>query len=252
VTEISFDAPQYYRRRRGFEPILFAGLFFTALLHGGAVGLVLYLRHAAANATPPPDTGSYVVAKLVRLGKKRDPKQLPDKIVPREATVKAKGVSYDAEPDDKPRQRKKHKDAKLSDRMRSALDRAAALSNPALNTQPEGDPNGVVGGTATKAGAGDVYMTRIADLWNRTWSLPSIIPREQAKKLFVKVVIEIDKTGKIKLPITFTRKSGNDHFDASVSQAWQRIKRLPLPPGDRLAAVLANGLKLKLNWKGLR
>ena len=242
-------------RSRGFEPMAIVGLVFTLLMHGGAIGGVLWYRQAQANKAQPPPVGQYVVAQLVRLGKKRDPKKLPNKIVPQLPTRKPEGVSYDAEPDDKPKpkkRRRENRDAQLSDRMRSSLDKAALFAKVQPDVPQDGDPNGVRGGTSTTGSAGDLYMTRIADLWNRSWSLPSIISPDAAKNLYVLVIVRIDSAGRVQLPIKFSRKSGNEHFDASIVASWTKIGTIPLPPGDRLASVLANGLALKLTWKGMR
>lgn len=247
-------APAYLGRRRGFEPITIIGLIFTVLLHGGAlVGAFIYKRKQA-EATKPPPPQKYVVAKLVRLGKPRDKNKLPDKEVPRIATIKKSGVSYDGDPDAKPKKKKKRKDrdAQVSDKLRRSFDKAAAFAKISDKANREGSPDGVAGGTAKKASKGDRYMTRVADIWNRNWSLPAIISPKKARSLYVLVVIRIDRSGRIKFPIKFDRKSGNTHFDASIRSAWSRIKRLPLPPGDRVASVLANGLALRLTWRGMR
>jgi phenylpropionate dioxygenase-like ring-hydroxylating dioxygenase large terminal subunit len=197
-----------------------------------------------------------VVARLVRLGKKREPKKLPNKVLPRPPTKKVEAVSYEADASDPPQPKKKKekpdRDATLGDRMRRSLDKAALFEAAQAEIEAEGDPSGVVGGTATEAGEGDAYMTRIADLWNRTWTLPVIIPREEAKQLSVLLVLKIDREGTIEFPIAFDKSSGNDYFDSSIRAAWQEIRRLPLPPPDRMASILANGLALKLTWKGLQ
>ena len=242
-------------RRRGFEPIAMWGLIVTVLLHGGAImGVILYRKALLAADAPPPPLGSYVVAKLVRLGKPRDPRKLPNKIVPQEATKKAEGLDLSADADDAPARKKKRdlRRVKVGDKIKDALDKAELLAQAQKEIEGEGSPNGVRGGTARTAQDGDPYMTRIADIWNRTWSLPAIIPREEARKLFVLLVLKIDNTGKIKFPIQYDRKSGNAHFDNSIEAAWRQIKQIPKPPPDRFASILANGLPLKLNWKGLQ
>lgn len=238
-------------RRKGFEPIAIWGLVVTVLLHGGAIlGVILYRRALlAAQQAPPP--GSYVVAKLVRLGKPRDPKKLPNKIVPRVATRKDEGIDYSADANDAPARKKKNQ-GKLSDRLRNALDQTAQFAAAQSDLEAEGSPDGVPHGTATSAQDGDPYMTRIADIWNRAWSLPAIIPRDVAKTLYVLVVIRVDKDYNVQ-EIQFTRRSGNAHFDNSIAAAWRKIKQIPKPPTtDRYASYLANGLRLKLNWEGLQ
>lgn len=242
------------RKRRGFEPLAILGLIGTILLHGGAiVGVMLYRRALLANEKPPP-VGSYVVAKLVRLGKPRDPNKLPNKEVPRRATKKEESLDLSADADDAPARKRKRdlRKADISDKLRSALDKAELLAQAQQEIEGEGSPDGVAGGTALSAQDGDPYMTRIADLWNRTWSLPAIIPREEAKTLYVLLVLRIDKYGQVQFPLEFDRKSGNAHFDNSIIAAWRQIKRIPVPPPDRFASILANGLPLKLNWKGLQ
>lgn len=244
-----------YRARRGFDAMAVLGLLLTLALHGGIVGFI-YVRKVAEAAQPPPPGDRYVVARLVRLGKKRHPKKLPNKVVSPPPTEKPKTVSYDADADDPPPRRvkapPKPRDADASDRMRRALEKAAMLSEGDREIEAEGDPNGVAGGTATEASAGDPYITRIADIWNRTWTLPAIIPADEAKGLQVLMVLRIDGQGNLKLPVEFDQGSGNAHFDASVKAAWARIRTIPAPPADRRASILANGLALKLTWKGLQ
>jgi hypothetical protein len=251
-----------------FDLLPILGLVVTLLLHGGAVvGIILHRRAlAAASETPPPP--EYVVARLVQgnqlepvaeksegpLGKDPvKPKKLPNKIVPQKPTRKAKGLNLTADANDKPNRRSKKRDEReMADRMRDALRKAELFSKAQKEIQAEGSRRqGVRHGTA-KAGKGDMYMTRIADKWNRTWSLPSIIPRDEAKKLYVLIVVRVDKRGKIQFPIKFDRRSGNKHFDSSVETAWQRIKAIPVPPPDRMASILAHGLALKLNWRGMQ
>ena len=242
--------------RRRFEPITILGLVMTMILHGGAVAGVLLYRRALQAAQPPPPSPSYVVAKLLRLGKPKDEKKMPDKIVPQVATKKEETVDLSADANDAPSKKKKDpdRDAQLSNKLRRSLDRADLLAQAQreIDTEGEGSPDGVAGGTATKAQGGDPYMTKIADIWNRTWALPSIIPRDEAKRLYVLVVLRIDKDSVIQTPIQFDRKSGNAYFDSSVVAAWAAIRKLPQPPADRFASILANGLALKITWKGLQ
>jgi hypothetical protein len=244
-----------YGRRRGFEPIAIVGLIVTALLHGGAIGGILLYRRALAAAQVPPPLPSYVVAKLLRLGKPKDPKKLPDKIVPQEATKKDEGIDLSADAGDAPARKKKKDDdpdAKLSNKMRRSLDKADLLAAAQREIEGEGSPDGVRHGTATKAQGGDPYLTKLADLFNRTWALPAIIPAGEARKLHLLMVLKIDREGNIQTPIQVDRSSGNVHFDSSVTAAWQRIKRVPIPPPDRFASMLANGLGLKITWKGMQ
>jgi hypothetical protein len=238
-------------RKRRFEPIALLGVFVTLLLHVGTVAGIFLYRRALEAAQKPPPAPSYVVARLIRKGVKKDPKKLPDKIVPQLSTQKKTGVDYTADAEAKPNKPKKKKDAQIADRNRNALDKLDLLAKAQQEIEAEGDPDGVVNGSASGR-AGDRYMTRIADIWNRNWSLPAVIPAATAKTLYVLVVIQIDKSGQIQFPIQFDRHSGNDHFDNSVIVAWRRIKRIPIPPPDRLASILANGLALKLNWRGLQ
>ncbi len=243
-----------YGQSKRFEPIHILGILATIALHGGVVvGVILYRQALmAASNGPPPE--SYVVAKLVRLGKPRDPKMLPKKHIPQPATKKEETVDYSADADDAPNktQKKEKKDAKLSDKLRNSLEKADLLAQAQQEIEQEGDPNGVPNGTATSAQAGDPYITKIADLWNRTWSLPAVIPSDEASSLYVLIVIHIDQNGAVQFPIQFDRPSGNTIFDNSITTAWKRIGQIPLPPPDRFASIMANGLALKLNWKGIQ
>lgn len=241
-----------FHDKQKFEPLLLLGILVTAILHVGAVVGILLYRASRAEALVPPPPPSYVVARLIRKGVKKPKKKLPDKIVPHAATVKKKAIDLTADADAAPNKKKRKEDprAKLSDKQRDALKRLQALAKAQREIEQEGDPHGVRGGS-NSAREGDRYMTRIADLWNRTWSLPAIIPRDIAKKLNCYVTLTIDKTGKI-TKVKIDRSSGNQHFDSSIKLAWARIKQLPVPPPDRLATYLAHGMKFRLNWRGMR
>jgi len=230
------------------------GLVITLLLHGGAVVGVLLYRRALQAAEKPPEAPSYVVAKLIKLGKPRDEKKMPDKVVPQAATKKEDGIDLSADASDPASKKKKDEDrnATISDRLRRSLDKAELLARAQRESDEEGRPDGVVGGTARTAREGDPYMTKIADLWNRNWSLPAVIPRVEAERLFVLITLRIDSSGTIQFPLQFDRRSSNPVFDNSIVAAWTAIKQIPQPPQDRFASILANGLKLKLNWKGLQ
>ena len=243
-----------YGKKKKFEPVAIVGFIITALLHGGAVGGIFLYRARLDAAQKPPPQPSYVVAKLVRLGKKREEKKMPNKRIPQQNLRKEEVADYTADASDAPSRKKPKKDreSKVADKMQRSLDRAELLAAAQQEIEQEGSPDGVVGGTATRASDGDAYMTRVADVWNRTWSLPSIIPKEEAKGLYVLLVLHISKTGRIQFPLQFDRKSGNAHFDNSVKAAWKTIAKIPVPPPDRFASILANGLGLKHTWRGLQ
>jgi hypothetical protein len=179
---------------------------------------------------------------------------MPNTRIPQQNLRKEEVADYTADDSDAPSRKKPKKDreAKVADKMQRSLDRAELLAAAQQEIEQEGSPDGVVGGTATRASDGDAYMTRVADVWNRTWSLPSIIPKEEAKGLYVLLVLHISKTGRIQFPLQFDRKSGNAHFDNSVKAAWKTIAKIPVPPPDRFASILANGLGLKHTWRGLQ
>ncbi|MCA9665225.1 MAG: TonB family protein [Myxococcales bacterium] len=241
-----------FREKQKFEPMFLVGILVTAILHVGSVVGILIYRSRTAQAVRPPPPPSYVVAKLIRKGVKKPKKKLPDKIVPRAETIKKKAIDINADADAAPNKKKRPDKprAKLDDKQREALKKLQALAKAQRDIEQEGDPKGVRGG-ASNARDGDRYMTRIADLWNRNWSLPAVIPRDVAKKLNCYVTLTIDKTGKI-TNVKIDRSSGNQHFDSSIKLAWARIKQLPIPPPDRLASYLAHGLRFRLNWRGMR
>lgn len=246
--------PEYLIRPK-FDAMTVVAVIVTLLLHGGVVAAIYVKRVVLVDQPPPPQ--AFVVARLVRLGKKRNPRKLPNKIVPQAPTKKQETVNLNADANDAPNKKKPKKprpdrDAAIDDRMRHALEKAALMEQAQREIEAEGDPSGVVGGTATEAGEGDPYMTRIADLWNRTWSLPVIIPKDEAKRLYVLMVLRVDGQGNIQLPIEFDRSSGDPHFDNSVKAAWAQIRRVPAPPPERRASILANGLALKLTWRGIQ
>jgi hypothetical protein len=268
------DAPAYkgeirpdqsYRR---FDPVALWGLLASVITHGAIAAVVVQKHGCSLNDADANKGPSFIAASLVK-GNSMDapmdvqgpmgeqtPKQkkaLPDKVVPQQATQKPESLNLGADAHDKASTKKTEKKLPVKDDLSSAFDRAKTLYDASQPSQTAAGSKkwGVRYGTAN-SGKGDVYFTRIADLWNRNWALPAIIPGGEAKKLYVLVAIRIDSKGEIQFPVKFHRRSGNSHFDASVDTAWRKIKQLPIPPPDRFASILAHGLRLKLNWNGIQ
>lgn len=237
-----------------FDPLMLWGIMITVFLHVSIVGGSLAYRRWTMAKAPASNEPSYVVAKLVRLGKPRDPKLLPRKIVSKPPTEKVPALNLSADANDRPNPPKQEakKELSLEERLSQSFNKVETLEQAEEEIAAEGSPDGVASGTETEASEGDLYMTRIADLWNRTWSLPAIIPQEEAKTLYVLMTLKINRDGTIEFPLTIDRPSGNAHFDGSIETAWRQIAAIPLPPPERLDAMLSQGLALKLTWKGLQ
>ena len=106
--DTEYGPPSLLGRRRRFEPITILGLLVTLLLHGGAVvGVLLYRRARRRPHRSSTEEPSYVVAKLVKLGKPLDEKKMPDKVVPQPATKQEEGLDLGADASDAPAKRKR-------------------------------------------------------------------------------------------------------------------------------------------------
>jgi TonB family protein len=227
------------RRRQG--AIKTGAVLITLVIHGGVIGGIL-VAHAMPH-DPVIMPRDFMVAKIVRLGKKRDPKLLPTVPVqpvptaPPPAAVKLT-ENETAAPASKTE--KRPPDAKPGD-LKSALAHSRALARLQAQADQEGDPNGDPSGNSNVAAAGDLYATALFKVYNEQWKIPQLAA---AQGLSAMARIFVDAQGNV-LKATLVKSSGNGPFDDSVSEVLQRVKKLPPPPAALALRLERSGTLLE-------
>ena len=208
-----------------------------------AISLVLHIGFGAAavisslkSEAKPIVHEKPIVAKLVRLGEKKPPQQLPRNPVapaPPEQTVNLKPPKEDAkikEPTPKEKQPKRDSSADRKSAMLEALAKMERQYKQSGRPEiPEGDPQGDPYGTAAEGREGDRYLMLIDRKVREYWSIPTIISEKERLYLRATVVIYLDSTGKL-LKVEMEKSSGNNFFDNSLLSAIQQSNPFPPPP----------------------
>ena len=131
-------------------------------------------------------------ANLLKLGKPLDPKQLPDRLVPKARTApQQKIVASREEPHKRtnrtrgPRRRRTRKDSDIQ----QLIAKSDPFAEDAKKQRPdEGFANGSDAGTETdpnKVHAGDVYGAMLQKFFEDRWQIPTVISQGEASKLCV-------------------------------------------------------------------
>ena len=223
-----------------------AGGIVTVLLAYGALILVAWVTHqvsqldesegAALPGEPDePPTVHFVQAKLVKLGRQFDARELPNRL--RDARTTAA-----QQPSEVPRhgaRRVPRPDAgpmnAVDDLLTRLGNRADEHARIAYAAEQEGDPDGVEEGTATRD-EGDLYRTYLVGFFRRGFQMPTSIPDDEARNLRATVQIQTSPGGTIEAGV-IVRPSGNADFDQAVrlrvGQAVGSVLRDP--PDDERA-----------------
>lgn len=220
-------------RRDPIGPVI--GLSLVA--HVALLGFAIFFRPA-----PIIDLGQKpIVAKLVKLGEKREEKLLPrmeatPAPAPAPAAVPIPGAK--PVPAAKTAPKPEAKPAK-ADPLAAALNkvRRDQIFHPATN---EGDPTGDPGGDADHAEAGDRYLALVSKALHDVYHLPATISQKERLHLAATVVLFIEADGKISR-FSFEKKSGNGAFDDALEGAIHAA-RVPPPPADLRARFREAGL----------
>jgi hypothetical protein len=258
--------------RRDIRPpsLLDTRAFSTDQIVGGGAAILLahiglpiaialitsYLSGVLGNKPPETFNEMHVVeARFVRLGKKPDPKKLPDRIVPRKSTAPDQQtvVSKNEHPDkpDKP-DAGVRPEKPTPDPLTRIGDRAQAFAEiQEKEREQEGDPNGSADGTATEAQVGDIYLGKLVALFKRGWTIPSTIG--DTSKLKVTTTFEITtnlRVGDFKIE----QSSGEPLFDQSVEDRFQQMHdqdvELPAPPPEVADQFLGKTIGVRFKGTG--
>ena len=257
----------HLERYDGHPPTLLDARFFSReMMVGGAFAavvahialplLVIAITSllAAVVAKPAPNFNEMhvVEAKFVRLGKKPDPKKLPDRIVPRQQTApdEAKVVSKNPRDNDKPDAGPRPERPKV-DALTRLGDKAQVFAEIQEEKEREGDPNGTHDGTETEAQVGDIYLGKIAALFKKGWTIPSTLGDTSRLKVGTTFQITTDlQIGDFQI----IQSSGEPLFDQSVEDRFRQMRdqnvRLPEPPPEVADQFLGQTLGIRFKGKG--
>ena len=237
------------RARTAALPSVLLAIGFHVLVFAAAFGLPLLFNSAPPLRKP-------VIARLVALGKPRDPHLLPRKesappaaaaapvgpvapsVAPRKPGSAPAPVSSKPAPRAPTRQELMERAlAKASGR---AEPRAAATSEP--DPERAGQATGSAEGTAESAEEGDAYFTAVHDAILEHYVVPSVISERERMYLQASVLALIGPDGSI-LKHQFEKKSGNAFFDQALERAIQQSK-LPPPPAELVKSLRDTGVVL--------
>jgi TonB family protein len=215
------------------------GWIVTIALHVAIIAAILIGHaHRAESIAIPRD---FMVAKIVRLGKKRDKNLLPTIPVQPTPTAPDNAVKLTQNETAKAsKTEKKPPDAKPGD-LKKALAHAKMLEQMQKQEDQEGDPHGSPGGNSDTAGPGDLYATAVYKAYNEQWNIPNVV---QGKNLAARVRIFIASDGKV-IDAKIIGSSHNGPLDDSVTEVLARVKKLPPPPGNLALRFERSGLVLE-------
>jgi|GEM_PF-241201 len=233
------------------------GLGFAVVLHALLIAAALILPRLFDKPVPHR---AVIMARLVALGKPRDPHLMPRKESPPPAAapapaaptaVPAAPVQPGPPPPSKPRpgpalSKPAPRAPTRQQLMQRALAGAAgkAVAEPREKPDPEraGEESGSATGTSATAEIGERYFTEVHDAIAANYSVPSVISERERLYLSAVVIAYIGPTGAL-LRHELQKKSGNHFFDEALEQAIKNT-RLPKPPPELVQSLRDEGVAL--------
>ncbi len=229
-----------------------SGLVLAIGLHALLIAAALILPRFFDK---PVQHRAVIMARLVALGKARDPHLLPRKESPPPAAAApapgpvlpppAKPSTAPTRPGPAP-SRAAPRAPTRQELMERALARAAgkAVAEPKQLPDPEraGDESGSSSGTSAVAEAGERYFTEVHDAIAANYAVPSVISERERLYLTATVIAYIGATGAL-LRHELQKKSGNHFFDEALEQAIKNT-RLPPPPPELVKSLRDEGVAL--------
>ena len=219
-----------------------AGLIMVLFLVGLAFGTDVLAREEPTEEEEPEM--QFVEARLVKLGRQFDPRELPNRM--REARTTAPRF------DEVPRHRQKRvppPDAGVipADSVEDVLarlgTRADEMARVARSAEQEGDPEGVEEGTHTRE-EGDVYVSQLYAFFRRGFQMPPSIADADRRGLRAVARVQIGADGRVD---GFNiQSSGNADFDQAVRLRLDQATgaRIPEPPEDRREEFYGNTIPI--------
>ena len=250
--------PSLLGRRVLTGKMAFGGIMFALgahLLVPASIALMLAIIAATGIGATPTQAiveDKVVEARFVKLGKKLDPKLLPNRRPPIKTTAPQPGVAVSKEMDPpkpkKPDAGPPPEKAEENPLLRLG-DRAQAFAEIAEKREEEGDPQGIAEGTETEARAGDLYRGQLVAFFKRGWTIPSTLG--DTSKLTTRASFEITSDLKIG-DFEILKESGNALFDQSVEDRFNELRSLqttlPEPPPEVRDQFV--GSRVDVNFNG--
>ncbi len=259
VQGLRLRPPSLLDKRKLSPSMALGGVFATFTAHlvvpGAIAGALALLSATGVGSTPARAVieDHVVAARFVRLGKKLDPHQIPNRRVPLKSTAPLPGVAVSKvmEPP-KPNKpdagvRPEHPQEDLLTRLG---DRAQAFAEIAQQQEQEGDPGGIAEGTETTAKAGDLYRGQLVSFFKRGWTIPSTLGDTSSLTTRARIEITADRhVGDHQI----VKSSGEALFDQSVEDRANELRAqgttLPEPPPE-VADQFSRPWTLDVNFNG--
>lgn len=113
----------------------------------------------------------------------------------------------------------------------------------------DGSPDGVKGILTEnqKAVLGNEYAAKLRDTFRRNFSVPEVIPVKDYEKLKCKILVKIDRSGKI-IHYKLVADSRNTHFDSAALKAVKLTRKVPLPDELLLDLVVNEGVVINFSY----
>ncbi len=250
---------------------LWAIILISLVLHGAMlVGMVTYSRWANS-ATPI--SKKIITTKLVRKGKPRDKRLLPQiptapKLTPK--TQKAVSITKKKPTKKKPavkrkKKKKKNKNKKLlaakrkkeekkkkTQRRQEEQEKRRQDMNKFINNirkqvkikrEAEGKQDGSPEGNLTseqKEIIGNIYLTKLRNKILANYTLPKIITAQEKLYLTAEVILYLDSRGNV-INIVFHKTSDNKHFNNALISAIKNSEPFPPPPTELVGIFRKEG-----------
>ena len=196
-----------------------------------------------------------IIARMVALGRPRDPRLLPrrESAPPPASAAPAPGPvaplappAATHAPGKAPSQPAQKHAPSRQELMQRALARATGRATSESKEEPDperaGSATGSAEGTAQSAEEGDAYFTAVHDAILENYVVPSVISERERLFLSASMVVWIGPAGQL-LKHELQKKSGNSFFDQALELAIQRT-RLPAPPADLARSLRDTGVVL--------
>jgi len=227
--------------------------FMLSLALHAAVAGALWLESRLIDA-PQLRREKAMMVQPARWGELERPKQWLPRKTPTPELPKPEAVKVTPTPNTPaPKVEKKQTDPKSQanseqarrDRMAKALEKVKASADDAKY----GDPRGLKGAALDNAIAvlGSAYAAQLRDVFRDNWNVPSVIPEAELKQLSCKILLKIDRSGKI-VQQKLESGSGNQHFDSSALKAVKTTVQVPLPDDVLRDIVFREGILINFSW----
>lgn len=259
------ERPPSLLEKRRIEPSVIALGAFTAvgahlliptlLLASQWLLVLLGLAIPVGERERPKPPQDVIAAEFVKLGKPFDPTKLPNRKVPPIAKRKPEGIAVSRDAKEKPKEEedKKERPKESQDSLLDNLvDRTKDFAED-VQTEEEGDPNGIAEGTATEAKLGDIYLGQLKVFFQRGWTVPNVV--QNVDKLTAIAAVKIDSEGRVE-SVEVQNPSGDPLFDQSVIDAVTALIQagatIPEPPAQIASTYYGQTLPVRFRGRDAR